>query len=128
MDTSSDTPAADENTHTTNRGSARGNRIEIITRGESRGSWTVRQKREIVAESLGLDLTPAEVARKYAIGTGLLYTWRRRFLTVPGPLVTRAAAHCAAPATTSVKKVSIACRGGRLPSNRDIRARPRWSR
>ena len=31
-------------------------------------------------ESLGPDLTPTEVARKYAITTGLLYTWRRQVL------------------------------------------------
>jgi len=31
-------------------------------------------------ESLGSALTPTEVARKYAITTGLLYTWRRQVL------------------------------------------------
>jgi transposase len=31
-------------------------------------------------ESLGPALTPTEVARKYAITTGLLYTWRRQVL------------------------------------------------
>jgi transposase len=38
------------------------------------------QKREIVMESLGPDLTPTEVACKYAITSGLLYTWRRQVL------------------------------------------------
>jgi transposase len=31
-------------------------------------------------ESLGPDLTPTEVARKYAINSRLLYTWRRQVL------------------------------------------------
>ena len=38
------------------------------------------QKREIVAESLGPDLTPTEVARKHAISSGQLYTWRQQVL------------------------------------------------
>jgi transposase len=33
-----------------------------------------------VAESLGSDLTPTEVARKYAISSGLLYSWRQQVL------------------------------------------------
>jgi len=90
MDSPSNTSVADESTRTTNRGSARNTRIEIITRGEGRRRWTAEQKREIVAESLGPDLTPTEVARKYAITTGQLYTWRQQFLSVPGTLITRA--------------------------------------
>jgi transposase len=70
----------EESAHTTDRKSARNARVEVITRGERRRSWTLDQKREIVAESLGPDLTPSEVARKYAIGTGQLYTWRRELL------------------------------------------------
>src|SRR3954451_25425794 len=54
--------------------------VEIITRGERRRSWTLEQKREIVAESLGQELTPTEVARKHAISSGLLYTWRQQIL------------------------------------------------
>jgi transposase len=91
MDAPSDTSAADESARTTNRRSARNTRIEIITRGEGRRRWTVEQKREIVGESLGPDLTPTEVARKHAITTGQLYTWRQRFLSIPGALITRAA-------------------------------------
>src|SRR3954470_20990388 len=60
--------------------SARSPRIEVITRGERRRTWTPEQKREIVAESLGPELTPTEVARKYAISSGQLYTWRRQVL------------------------------------------------
>jgi transposase len=35
-----------------------------------------------VAESFGPDLTPTEVARKHAISSGQLYTWRQRLLGV----------------------------------------------
>jgi transposase len=73
----------DASAHTTDRKSARAARVEVITRGERRRSWTLEQKREIVAESLGPDLSPSEVARKYAIGTGQLYTWRRELLPAP---------------------------------------------
>ena len=49
-------------------------------RASAAGTWTPEQKREIVAESLGPELTPSEVARKYAISSGLLYTWRQQIL------------------------------------------------
>ena len=38
----------------------------------------MEQKRAIVAESLGSEPTPTEVARKYAISSGLLYSWRQQ--------------------------------------------------
>lgn len=81
----------DESTRTSSRRSARGNRVEIITRAEPRRSWTVEQKRAIVAESLGSDLTPTEVARKHAISSGQLYTWRQQFVGVQTALVRRGA-------------------------------------
>ena len=82
----------DQSALTTGRKSARGARVEVITRGERRRSWTVEQKCQIVAESLGPELSPTEVARKYAIGSGQLYTWRRELLSVqPGAVMTRAA-------------------------------------
>ncbi len=60
------------------RGTGRG-RVEVLAR-ERRRSWTPEQKRAIVAESLGPELTPSEVARKYAISSGLLYSWRQQVL------------------------------------------------
>jgi transposase-like protein len=81
--------APDESTRTTSRTSGRSNRVEIITRAEPRRSWTLAQKREIVAESFGPDLTPTEVARKYAISSGQLYTWRQQLLGVQATLVRR---------------------------------------
>jgi transposase len=80
----------DESAHTTGRKSARNRPIEIITRGERRRSWTLEQKREIVAESLGSELTPTEVARKHAISSGQLYTWRQQLLSMPGAVIERA--------------------------------------
>jgi transposase len=62
--------------------------VEILTRAEPRRSWTVEQKREIVAESLGPDLTPTEVARKYRISSGQLYTWRQQMLSLQSVTVT----------------------------------------
>jgi 5-deoxy-D-glucuronate isomerase len=38
--------------------------VEIITRGERRRSWTLEQKREIVAESLITASMPTDVARE----------------------------------------------------------------
>ena len=73
-----------ESGHTTSRKSTYNGRVEILVRADRRRSWTPEQKREIVAESLGPDLTPAEVARKHGISTGQLYTWRR--LSGPRPL------------------------------------------
>jgi transposase len=90
MDKALHQPAIGESAHTTSRTSARNARVEIITHGERRRSWTADQKSQIVAESLGPELTPTEVARKHGISTGQLYTWRQRHLNVPTALVTRA--------------------------------------
>lgn len=91
MDKALHQPAIDESAHTTSRTSARNGRVEIITRGERRRSWTADQKSQIVAESLGPELTPTEVARKHGISTGQLYTWRQQRLSVQTAVVTRAA-------------------------------------
>ena len=107
MDAGADTAALDESAHTTRRKSARSARVEIITRGERRRSWTLEQKREIVAESLGPDLTPTEVARKHAISSGQLYTWRQQLLGVQTALVTRSA-----PRFAQVELEAAASRSG----------------
>jgi transposase-like protein len=67
-----------ETAHKIGRKSARRPSIEVITRSDRRRTWTLDQKREIVAESLGLRLTPTEVVRKNATGSGQLYTWRQQ--------------------------------------------------
>ena len=65
---------------TTNRMSVREKPVEVITRGERRRIWTPEQKRDIVMESLEPGGSPIAVARRYGIGTGLLYTWRRQMV------------------------------------------------
>jgi transposase len=69
-----------EDTHKIGRKSARRPRVELLTRSERRRRWSIEKKQEIVAESLRPDTTPTEVARKYAISSGLLYTWRQQLL------------------------------------------------
>ena len=69
-----------DDTLTIGRKSARGPRVELITRSERRRRWSIEQKQEIVAESLRPETTPTEVARKYAISSGLLYSWRQQLL------------------------------------------------
>ena len=82
MDAEPAGPGAEvESAHTTDRMSARNQRIELITRGERRRRrWSVEQKREIAAESLEPGISPITVARRYGISSGLLYTWRRHLL------------------------------------------------
>jgi transposase len=69
-----------EDAPTTNRVSVREAPIEVITRGERRRIWTPEQKRGIVMESLEPGGSPSAVARRHGIGSGLLYTWRRRMV------------------------------------------------
>src|SRR3954468_14541913 len=87
------------------KGTGRG-RVEVLAR-ERRRTWTPEQKRAIVAESLGSELTPTEVARKYAISSGLLYGWRQQVLGGQVSVVTEA--------TPSFARVELApgCEGDR---------------
>ena len=85
-----------ETARTTDHRSARTARVEILTRAEPRRSWTAEQKRQIVAESFGPDLTATEVARKYRISSGQLYTWRQQLVSLPGSVVARAPVQFAA--------------------------------
>jgi len=85
----------EESAHTSGRKIARNPRVEVLVRADRRRSWTAEQKREIVAETLGPDLKPADVARKHGISTGQLYTWRRQMVSLqsaastdPGPRFT----------------------------------------
>ena len=89
MDTTPLPAPDDEDTHTIGRKSARRPRVELITRGERRRIWTPEQKREIVEESLQPGTTPTAVARKHAISSGLLYTWRQQVLGIQGGAVMR---------------------------------------
>jgi len=101
MDSRPDIAALDESAHTTSRKSTRSPRMELITRGERRRRWTPEQKREIVAESYGPELTPTEVARKHGISSGQLYTWRHELLGLQAPVVSRAMPRFAEVALTA---------------------------
>ena len=67
-------------THMSTHTSARSSRVEVI-RTERRRRWLTEQKRAIVAESLLPGASLAGIARKHGIGTGQLYSWRRRLLS-----------------------------------------------
>ena len=45
-------------------------RVEVMPHGERRRSWSDEQKRGMVLESLGLDVTPTAVARRHGVSTG----------------------------------------------------------
>jgi transposase len=77
-----------ESAHTIGRKSARGPRVQVMG-AERRRSWTAEQKREIVGESFGPELTPTEVCRKHGISTGQLYTWRQQMVSVSDAVVSR---------------------------------------
>jgi transposase len=80
-----------ESSRTIGHKSARGASVEVLVRGEPRRAWTLKQKCDVVLESLGPDLTPTEVARKYRISSGLLYTWRQQIMGRPGDSLIRSA-------------------------------------
>ncbi len=52
-------------------------RVDIRVGVERRRRWGREEKLRIVRESLAPDAVVTEVARRYEISTGLLYTWRR---------------------------------------------------
>ena len=70
--------ALDTSTHTSARMSAPRQRIEVITGVERRRRWSLDQKRAIVLESQRPGVSVLAIARKHGIGTGQLYSWRRR--------------------------------------------------
>lgn len=59
---------------------ARTQRIEVITRGERRRRWSIEEKREIVAESLGAGTRPSEIIHKHGVTSGQLYAWRQQLM------------------------------------------------
>jgi transposase len=53
-------------------------RVELITGGRQRRDWTSDEKAEILAASAAPGATVAEVARRYQVSRGLLWTGRRK--------------------------------------------------
>ena len=78
----------------------------MLVRADRRRSWTAERKREIVAESLGPDLTPADVARKHGISTGQLYTWRRQMVSLQSAASTQSGPRFASVDLTAPASIS----------------------
>lgn len=54
--------------------------MEVVTRGERRRIWSEEDKVRIVQEAMVPGAVAADVARRWGVGTGQLYTWRRELL------------------------------------------------
>jgi transposase len=52
-------------------------RVELITGRRRRRDWTAEEKAQILAASVAPGSKVAEVARRYGVSRGLLWTWRR---------------------------------------------------
>ena len=53
-------------------------RVELITGRKQRRDWTSDEKAKILESSAAPGATVAEVARRYQVSRGLLWTWRRK--------------------------------------------------
>jgi transposase len=53
-------------------------RVELITGRRRRRDWTAEEKAQILAASVAPGSKVAEVARRYGVSRGLLWTWRRK--------------------------------------------------
>ena len=53
-------------------------RVELITGRRRRQDWTREEKAEILAASAVPGVVIADVARRYGVSRGLLWTWRRQ--------------------------------------------------
>ncbi len=53
----------------------------VLVQSERRRNWSDEQKLLIVEESLRPGVVVAQVARRWAIGSGQLYTWRKQLLS-----------------------------------------------
>jgi transposase len=80
-------------------------RIEVITRGERRRRWSIEEKREIVAESLGPGVRPSEIIQRHGITSGQLYAWRQQ-------LTRRVDGHPAGPAAKFARVDVVAAEQG----------------
>jgi transposase-like protein len=54
--------------------------VEVITSVERRRQWRREDKLRIVAESAEPGRTSSQVARRYGLSPGQLFTWRRQLL------------------------------------------------
>ncbi len=104
---STDSNAGSEGAHKIGHTTTRMSRAEILAPMDRRRTWTPEQKREIVSESLGSDLTVMEVARKHRINTGQIYTWRQQLLDVASSVIAHAPPRFASVEVTSSAQTKI---------------------
>lgn len=60
-------------------------RIEVIARVSGRRRWTVEQKLAVLRDAFGSNGCVRTACERHEIGSGLLYTWRRK--AIDGELV-----------------------------------------
>ncbi|MBC9179112.1 IS66-like element accessory protein TnpA [Pseudoroseomonas ludipueritiae] len=127
---SRDEAGTDASTGADTGASTRAERIEIVTRGEGRRSYTPEQKVRLVAETLRPGATVQGVSRRHGVCSSLLHRWRReargeapqrrvpapRLLPVRlvSPEVTDAPVPSSRPVDTADPQVEIVLRNGRV--------------
>ena len=78
------------------------NQITLLTGPERRRRWHEEDRRRILEAAFAPGAVVTEVARRYEVSTGLIYTWRRRSqATAVGPVFARAVVVDAAAAVPS---------------------------
>jgi transposase len=113
-------------THTSARMGTRSEVVEVVTRGERRRMWSEEQKQLIVAEAMQPGALVTEVARRWGIGTGLIYTWRRQMrsgelgaMAEPEPTAASAVRAEASDRGTGLIEVALPC-GATVRIGRDV--------
>ena len=88
-------------------------RAQVLNGMERRRRWPQDEKMRILEETLAPGACVSEIARRYGVATGLLFTWRRQARTEtsasPTPAllpVEVAACSCREPAQASLSKQS----------------------
>ena len=62
--------------------------ITVFSGPERRRRWSDEQRLQILAEAFAPGACPTEVARRYEVSTGLLYTWHKKLSVGPMAQVT----------------------------------------
>lgn len=112
------------------RASLKAERVEIVTRGEGRRSYTPDEKVRLVAETLRPGASVQAVSRRHGVCSSLLHRWRRdaraeargpggavpRLLPVrlAAPEVAAAAEPSGKPADGGAPPIEIVLRNGRV--------------
>ncbi len=67
-----------DDSHRDSHQAGRYRRVELITGEARRRRWTAEEKAEILAESFRPGVRVSEVARRYGVNRGLLWSWRHQ--------------------------------------------------